>query len=241
MTAKCLIYRTRARARYFSLLPFRCCGILHSIVRSFSFSAFPRRSLACAPCHSFSRPLCEVILSVTRLGESQRSVASTTLSFTLHLLTSGAHFAIMYSSSGMLLFALAVASLGSALPSENGRLPNALVRRATSPDNTCGLVGAGANKGYTCIGSEGGNCCSQNGWCGTKALPSLLVVWSVSLTARRKYGSILRNRLPGRLWDVHRHPARHYNNCGSGHPCNDDYGSGQSYEHEYLPVRSVFP
>ncbi|KAL8711846.1 MAG: hypothetical protein Q9220_003790 [cf. Caloplaca sp. 1 TL-2023] len=40
-----------------------------------------------------------------------------------------------------------------------------LERRATiSPDATCG----GA-KGYTCLGSSFGNCCSTNGWCGSTA------------------------------------------------------------------------
>ncbi|KAL8996219.1 MAG: hypothetical protein Q9169_004241 [Polycauliona sp. 2 TL-2023] len=40
-----------------------------------------------------------------------------------------------------------------------------LERRATiTPDATCG----GA-KGYTCLGSSFGNCCSVNGWCGSTA------------------------------------------------------------------------
>lgn len=34
-----------------------------------------------------------------------------------------------------------------------------------SPDATCGLNNNGA--GYTCQGSSFGNCCSQNGWCGS--------------------------------------------------------------------------
>ncbi|CAL8575991.1 hypothetical protein XPA_001885 [Xanthoria parietina] len=38
-----------------------------------------------------------------------------------------------------------------------------LERRATvSPDATCG-----GTKGYTCLGSSFGNCCSPNGWCGS--------------------------------------------------------------------------
>lgn len=39
-----------------------------------------------------------------------------------------------------------------------------LGKRAVSPDETCGMTGAGAGLGYTC-GS--GKCCSQYGWCGT--------------------------------------------------------------------------
>ncbi|KAI4272248.1 MAG: hypothetical protein LQ337_005427 [Flavoplaca oasis] len=43
--------------------------------------------------------------------------------------------------------------------------PNQLQRRATvSPDATCG----GA-RGYTCLGSSFGNCCSLHGWCGSTA------------------------------------------------------------------------
>lgn len=43
-----------------------------------------------------------------------------------------------------------------------------LVPRAVTPDNTCGLVGNGNNKGYTCSTTVpgGGRCCSTNGWCG---------------------------------------------------------------------------
>ncbi|KAF2143645.1 carbohydrate-binding module family 18 protein [Aplosporella prunicola CBS 121167] len=37
-------------------------------------------------------------------------------------------------------------------------LPRVLV---ASPDNTCG-----GTTGYTCVGSQAGNCCSSSGWCG---------------------------------------------------------------------------
>ncbi|RPB26806.1 glycoside hydrolase/deacetylase [Terfezia boudieri ATCC MYA-4762] len=40
-----------------------------------------------------------------------------------------------------------------------------LVRRVESPDNTCGLAGAGNNHGYTC--GTTAPCCSQSGWCGS--------------------------------------------------------------------------
>ena len=37
-----------------------------------------------------------------------------------------------------------------------------------TPDNSCGLVGAGNNNGYTCnpTALHVGHCCSQSGWCG---------------------------------------------------------------------------
>ena len=34
-----------------------------------------------------------------------------------------------------------------------------------SPNKTCGVTGAGANNGYTCLGDSA--CCSQFGYCGT--------------------------------------------------------------------------
>ncbi|KXX78408.1 putative glycosidase CRR1 [Madurella mycetomatis] len=37
-------------------------------------------------------------------------------------------------------------------------------RRDVSPDNTCGVVEAGADQGYTCPGEL--PCCSQYGYCG---------------------------------------------------------------------------
>lgn len=45
-----------------------------------------------------------------------------------------------------------------------------LVSKTVTPDDSCGLVGAGNNKGYTCNPSSlyGGRCCSQNGWCGIR-------------------------------------------------------------------------
>ncbi|TGZ79766.1 hypothetical protein EX30DRAFT_349993 [Ascodesmis nigricans] len=39
-----------------------------------------------------------------------------------------------------------------------------LLKRALSPDGTCGYKEAGANRGYTCYP---GYCCSQYGWCGS--------------------------------------------------------------------------
>ncbi|KAF8463595.1 hypothetical protein BDZ91DRAFT_298776 [Kalaharituber pfeilii] len=41
-----------------------------------------------------------------------------------------------------------------------------LSRRAESPDNSCGLTGAGNSFGYSCGASNLGPCCSQHGWCG---------------------------------------------------------------------------
>ncbi|KAK0744090.1 hypothetical protein B0T18DRAFT_196227 [Schizothecium vesticola] len=40
-----------------------------------------------------------------------------------------------------------------------------LSARAVSPDQTCGNLKAGANKGYTCPGTAA--CCSSYGYCGT--------------------------------------------------------------------------
>ena len=46
-----------------------------------------------------------------------------------------------------------------------------LISRAITPDNSCGLTGAGNNNGYTCsiAVAGGGRCCSTNGWCGKSA------------------------------------------------------------------------
>ncbi|KAL8725417.1 MAG: hypothetical protein Q9166_007374 [cf. Caloplaca sp. 2 TL-2023] len=56
-----------------------------------------------------------------------------------------------------ILTLVGLATLTLAIPLEQ------LERRATiTPDATCG----GA-KGYTCLGSSFGNCCSVNGWCGS--------------------------------------------------------------------------
>lgn len=41
-------------------------------------------------------------------------------------------------------------------------------KRNLTPDNTCGNIAAGNDKGYTCDPSDfwGGGCCSQYGYCG---------------------------------------------------------------------------
>lgn len=69
---------------------------------------------------------------------------------------------------------LALVGLSSAIPAEsrhNHMGLHMLAARAAiaSPDNTCGLSGAGANNGYSCnvtLGNSGG-CCSGSGYCGT--------------------------------------------------------------------------
>ena len=76
----------------------------------------------------------------------------------------------MRASAMQLLVGLALAGLGSAGVALDGKLlRSALVKRAVTPDNTCGLVNGGANNGYTCAGSNlpnGGQCCSASGYCG---------------------------------------------------------------------------
>ena len=65
------------------------------------------------------------------------------------------------------LAVLAIAGIGNAYPSEDWTL-NGLGKRALTPDNTCGTVGAGNGKGYTCDPklAQGGDCCSASGYCG---------------------------------------------------------------------------
>ena len=55
-----------------------------------------------------------------------------------------------------------------ALARAEEQLDNHIAKRALTTDNTCGLIGAGANNGLTCDPSlpQGGPCCSQNGYCG---------------------------------------------------------------------------
>ena len=47
--------------------------------------------------------------------------------------------------------------------------PVGLLQRGVTPDNTCGVVGAGMGNGYTCDPylPLGGPCCSVSGYCGT--------------------------------------------------------------------------
>ena len=60
-----------------------------------------------------------------------------------------------------------VAGISYALPTAVD-LYGFLDKRTLTPDNTCGAVAAGNNKGYTCDPTlpQGGNCCSANGYCG---------------------------------------------------------------------------
>ncbi|GAB1316551.1 Carbohydrate-binding module family 18 protein [Madurella fahalii] len=64
-----------------------------------------------------------------------------------------------------LVVLLPIAALSAVLPDapspKSGLAP---ARRDVSPDNTCGLVEAGADLGYTCPGEA--PCCSQYGYCG---------------------------------------------------------------------------
>lgn len=48
-----------------------------------------------------------------------------------------------------------------AIPLSEGGLHASFQKRTVTPDATCG-----GSKGYTCLGSTFGNCCSANGWCG---------------------------------------------------------------------------
>lgn len=66
-----------------------------------------------------------------------------------------------------ILLLLALASIALSIPlSEDDALSGPLLKRALTPDATCG----GANK-YTCQGSTYGSCCSSAGY------------WQVILTA----------------------------------------------------------
>ena len=40
--------------------------------------------------------------------------------------------------------------------------------KPATKDSTCGVKGAGYD-GYTCLGSQDGDCCSQYGWCGSSS------------------------------------------------------------------------
>ena len=68
-----------------------------------------------------------------------------------------------------------------------------------TPDNTCGNVANGKNKGYTCDPSvsNGGPCCSSSGYCGSRPSPS--IPNRTSLTFHRNDFRLLRCRLPIRL------------------------------------------
>ena len=68
----------------------------------------------------------------------------------------------------LLLLVLGFAGISYALPTADIDFYGFLDKRTLTPDNTCGDVSAGNNKGYTCNPNlpEGGNCCSANGYCG---------------------------------------------------------------------------
>lgn len=67
---------------------------------------------------------------------------------------------------------LALSCLGSLIafpfPTEEFRVRSLLTGRALTPDNTCGNVQNGENKGYSCDPTieNGGGCCSSSGFCG---------------------------------------------------------------------------
>lgn len=117
-----------------------------------------------------------------------------------------------------------IAAAVSALPSENAFGEESLVRRAVTPDNTCGITGGGAGKGYTCDPKlpQGGSCCSINGYCGKtdqtlsptphpmgmRGPPSLLT------DSFRKLRHLLWARMPKPIWHLwetvwHARHARH--------------------------------
>ena len=49
-----------------------------------------------------------------------------------------------------------------------------VARGEVSPDGSCGLSGAGEEKGYTCPGDV--QCCGATGWCGTSEAHCLTTV-----------------------------------------------------------------
>ena len=49
-----------------------------------------------------------------------------------------------------------------------------VARAEVSPDGSCGLSGAGEEKGYTCPGDV--QCCGATGWCGTSEAHCLTTV-----------------------------------------------------------------
>ena len=51
-----------------------------------------------------------------------------------------------------------------------------LLKRALTPDNTCGNVNNGLDHNYTCDPnlSGGGACCSQYGYCGESSISDLM-------------------------------------------------------------------
>ncbi|KAL8810622.1 MAG: hypothetical protein Q9200_002441, partial [Gallowayella weberi] len=65
--------------------------------------------------------------------------------------------------------ACAWAPIALARPAEDTSLYQFLNSRALTPDNTCGNIQNGNNKGYTCDpkSPNGGPCCSQSGYCGS--------------------------------------------------------------------------
>ena len=65
---------------------------------------------------------------------------------------------------------LVIAGTSNAYPSEDWTL-NEFGKRALTPDNTCGTLGAGNGKNYTCDPklAQGGGCCSASGYCGIKS------------------------------------------------------------------------
>ena len=70
------------------------------------------------------------------------------------------------------LAGLAVVGFSNAFPSEDVTLVESFSKRALTPDNTCGNLGAGGGKGYTCNPAlpQGGGCCSASGYCGKSDL-----------------------------------------------------------------------
>lgn len=95
-------------------------------------------------------------------------------------------FALLYTSRWILILSipifinmhnylrvtLVLSCLGSILafpfPWKETRVRSFLTGRALTPDNTCGNVQNGQNKGYSCDPSieNGGGCCSSSGFCG---------------------------------------------------------------------------
>lgn len=73
--------------------------------------------------------------------------------------------------ASLVTIACAWAPIALARPAEDAALYHSLNSRALSPDNTCGNLFNGNNKGYTCDpkSANGGPCCSAYGYCGTSA------------------------------------------------------------------------
>ena len=75
-------------------------------------------------------------------------------------------------------------------------------KRTVTPDNTCGNIANGNNKGYTCNPSDpyGGPCCSSSGYCGALNV-------SQFIASRLNFGQEQRAHIVGRAANLHSAPV----------------------------------